>query len=1597
MLCIPFVISLAICLSCNCSYQLQFILQKENEYPTIAKGMSPSPMRRGLQPHDANRANTIQQQTSHTMKVLLEPVPATKPLKKSAVTFNIQEKTPDNSNQDQKALSPAIGRESDSYSPQTPGLVSRKNLAGHTPFKGDGNSMSESVKQDSFMQKKFGHDYGIHRNYDHDYSILNKTSSSFTSSNGTIDANSPFTVDSNSTMSDRSPVFSDFLHEDSTPVQENFSRQNAYPGGAAIDSKDDSSKLAHEFGNSQPIGRETDRSNMPQTEEHQTINKRTSTVRFQINEFELFDSSPVFDPHAHRTPQRDSSHMYAGRTPHPMNESAESDSQSVKSPDQNVLQNLLDFPSETPQMAKVSHRDIAGTGFSSVLSDMRLMQQDNTPISTISPQNSIITSDDNASNGLTFSFLCKGDAALSRDASQASSRSTSASSSPLLNEDDANDQSMIQKSNLSFSFQDTSGNMNKSDLSNTMGHTTNSSSHVDSLVSRSTANILAKDNHIRSASQAMDEAMRDGEIIAKPDIISFPLSSRKENTVHADKNRDYGDNDRVDSLFGVSPGLRTDPATQTLFHLSPSTDASGGSSQGSPSEATSQTQSAMKSHHHASDLKIMEFDADFIRRLKELYHEGKISKDYYLVMFDELYSRNNHAIETNDKPTDDLTTSSLANNHRRSISAPRSMHPSTPDSTYRPKDDSVDVNSIDYLRNKKKEYIEATMISPNHSENLLNVTSATTNHHESDISRGSATLTSFASSNHFNVSDSHDQGQALPYRPTMPYTEESGYIADGISSSIDSSFDTTSMLQETQQVRANHESSGIHQAKYVPKIVQELKKDLPIQVTVEDRYKPSRVSDMVHNESMRAGISLRRPILKGCETRASPKPSRHHILTTSEPMKEMDISNASLPYLGVNEPSFARRLGKSSNNHDPLDRNASPETSIDSHPNSMVLKNEKSLRDDTAASPTKAKHMNVDVALSPFVLDKSIQCSSMSEAMISTASSDSQVIKSKTVDVATSPFPDTQVRVDMSVQCPSLVDFDPKFESPEDSNKGSFRFSRVSSISPNKYKKNLEEAAAFLHECFDFDESFIPLDGQATNDDTDRKYLSEIVRDIERNVQQHNMKLSSKAHHDDFRADPTFSDSKNSSSTPWSSTNSTRALRVRMRNDLDIDDDMTSDTESSTLKLLRGNNLTNDSPEGQRPIPRNRSAQRHAKSPHMEVSKTMTNSPSSYFSCPSRISSEDERILMGRSSSANTGPRRVPKKTNHLDRDDAYDLESLLSVGNNSNHGSTRSSEDMQYGDQNDDISSVDSSINPQSTCSSIPSIIHNIVHKTSGFYGSNKPISHTINQPAKVATLPLAAETPLSSRSRSRSFDISAVSMKVPQSKHSSNPSRRIPRSSISDSESISMDGTSHYQVSVHYPKFDENDHHSESFMGRSNGHTLPQEELSEDSSEFSLNTTMTFESVADGGHFDARNQPIKSQNLVITTKRRDKKNLKESVMKEVLLLSKPGEYITRVLTLSNKGSHVMTLYPVIKQTRFDSLNNHTRKSKLDTSGYGLDLLPELQAFQVSPHKIDVYPGQQGTFYVTFSPSKEYEGIYSGALKINSRKKVSYLIIILL
>jgi hypothetical protein len=63
---------------------------------------------------------------------------------------------------------------------------------------------------------------------------------------------------------------------------------------------------------------------------------------------------------------------------------------------------------------------------------------------------------------------------------------------------------------------------------------------------------------------------------------------------------------------------------------------------------------------------------------------------------------------------------------------------------------------------------------------------------------------------------------------------------------------------------------------------------------------------------------------------------------------------------------------------------------------------------------------------------------------------------------------------------------------------------------------------------------------------------------------------------------------------------------------------------------------------------------------------------------------------------------------------------------------------------------------------------------------------------------------------------------------------------------------------------------------------------------------------------------------------------------------------------------------------------NGHGKNNNNDSAA------EDMAAFDVTPKVLEILPGKEASLFISFSPSKV--GIYSGVLKLRSRKKVSII-----
>jgi hypothetical protein len=310
--------------------------------------------------------------------------------------------------------------------------------------------------------------------------------------------------------------------------------------------------------------------------------------------------------------------------------------------------------------------------------------------------------------------------------------------------------------------------------------------------------------------------------------------------------------------------------------------------------------------------------------------------------------------------------------------------------------------------------------------------------------------------------------------------------------------------------------------------------------------------------------------------------------------------------------------------------------------------------------------------------------------------------------------------------------------------------------------------------------------------------------------------------------------------------------------------------------------------------------------------------------------------------------RRVPlqETSNQLDESDYGSIESMNNVFHMKQEFDCASQDDMSM------TSTIETASN-----SSLPSSMCGFLKETSVKQFTLQSLSHTINQ--KPSSKPEES-------AKKKPFDVNAVSFVKPEPTQTSQRSHAVQ----SSAKRVLMNP--------------EDDDESVMNLMEAKDHTHDNDV----SADFTCATTVTFDT-----SLDSQYQPIESAypRLEIATKSRSRKQISES-MKEINLVARPGGYTTVVLTFTNKRSSVMSLHPVIIQTRFDVADG-SKLTKIDTTGFALDIMPDHIAFQVSPPTLRINPGEEVAIYVTFAPNNLHEGIYTGALKIKAKRKVSLMI----
>jgi hypothetical protein len=152
---------------------------------------------------------------------------------------------------------------------------------------------------------------------------------------------------------------------------------------------------------------------------------------------------------------------------------------------------------------------------------------------------------------------------------------------------------------------------------------------------------------------------------------------------------------------------------------------------------------------------------------------------------------------------------------------------------------------------------------------------------------------------------------------------------------------------------------------------------------------------------------------------------------------------------------------------------------------------------------------------------------------------------------------------------------------------------------------------------------------------------------------------------------------------------------------------------------------------------------------------------------------------------------------------------------------------------------------------------------------------------------------------------------------------------------------------------------------------------------------TTITLDSfdVAEANSFDSTackaNANINGPRLNLVSKKVRKDDFDD--MKEVTMLTVPGEFTTIMLEFGNKKNTRQTILSKATCMRFDpTVNSDANDDNFNTS----------DVFQVSPRMLEIPLNSQKALYLTFAPNSRKEGIYTGVLKIKNCKKSFILLL---
>ena len=144
--------------------------------------------------------------------------------------------------------------------------------------------------------------------------------------------------------------------------------------------------------------------------------------------------------------------------------------------------------------------------------------------------------------------------------------------------------------------------------------------------------------------------------------------------------------------------------------------------------------------------------------------------------------------------------------------------------------------------------------------------------------------------------------------------------------------------------------------------------------------------------------------------------------------------------------------------------------------------------------------------------------------------------------------------------------------------------------------------------------------------------------------------------------------------------------------------------------------------------------------------------------------------------------------------------------------------------------------------------------------------------------------------------------------------------------------------------------------------------------------NTTMAETTMTLDHHHPSAGDDAVGARLAMMPLKRSKNSSSAHDIKEIFFQSHPGEVTTVVLSFRNRRTRALKMNSHAMTLRFEQRRDADNEDEEE----------ELCNFRVTPAHLKIAPGEEAQVLVSFTPDAGRQGIYSGALKIRSRRKVS-------